>query len=773
MHDFVHLHVHTEYSLLDGACRIKELCRRAAEYGMSSLAITDHGVMYGTVDFYEACIDAGIKPIIGCEVYTASRTRFDKDPMLDSEYGHLILLAENDEGYHNLIKIVSASFTEGFYYKPRTDRELLKKYSKGIIACSACLKGDVPQLILAGDYEGAKKCALEFAGIFGKDNYFLELQSNGLPEQLTVNSALLRISKETGIGLVATNDVHYIDPSDARTQDVLMCIQTGKKISDENRMKFSTNTVYLRSKEEMNELFRNVPEALDNTCRIAERCNVKLHFGRPVLPVFDIPGGLSAEEYLRKLSFEGASERYGAKLPEAVKERLEYELGIISRMGYCEYYLIVWDFIRFAKENGIKVGPGRGSGAGSIAAYCLKITNIDPLKFNLAFERFLNPERISMPDFDVDFSDEHRKDVIDYVIRKYGSDRVAQIVTFGTLAARAAIRDVGRVLDVPYAKVDAAAKLIPFSAGPARLSIPQAIGSNPELKQLYDSDAQIKEMLDTAAKIEGAPRNCSTHAAGVVLTEKPVTDYVPVHKSGDIVATQFPMAVLEKIGLLKIDFLGLRTLSVIQDAQQMVLDNYGVNIDFDDMSHDDPKVFSIIKSGRTSGIFQLESRGMTRFLTELKPDSLEDIIAGIALYRPGPMDQIPRYIENKKDPSKITYETPELEPILNVTYGCIVYQEQVMQIFRDLAGYTMGASDLVRRAMAKKKHDVMEKERGRFIDGAKQRGISESAAVAIFDRMPTLPVTPSIKHTPRAMPLSRTKQRFLKRIIPLNLWPVL
>lgn len=735
MHDFVHLHVHTEYSLLDGACRIKELCRRAAEYGMSSLAITDHGVMYGTVDFYEACIDAGIKPIIGCEVYTAARTRFDKDPMLDSEYGHLILLAENDEGYHNLIKIVSASFTEGFYYKPRTDRELLKKYSKGIIACSACLKGDVPQLILAGDYEGAKKCALEFAGIFGKDNYFLELQSNGLPEQLTVNSALLRISKETGIGLVATNDVHYIDPSDARTQDVLMCIQTGKKIADENRMKFSTNTVYLRSKEEMNELFRNVPEALDNTCRIAERCNVKLHFGRPVLPVFDIPGGLSAEEYLRKLSFEGASERYGAKLPEAVKERLEYELGIISRMGYCEYYLIVWDFIRFAKENGIKVGPGRGSGAGSIAAYCLKITNIDPLKFNLAFERFLNPERISMPDFDVDFSDEHRKDVIDYVIRKYGSDRVAQIVTFGTLAARAAIRDVGRVLDVPYAKVDAAAKLIPFSAGPARMSIPQAIGSNPELKQLYDSDAQIKEMLDTAAKIEGAPRNCSTHAAGVVLTEKPVTDYVPVHKSGDIVATQFPMAVLEKIGLLKIDFLGLRTLSVIQDAQQMVLDNYGVNIDFDDMSHDDPKVFSIIKAGRTSGIFQLESRGMTRFLTELKPDSLEDIIAGIALYRPGPMDQIPRYIENKKDPSKITYETPELEPILNVTYGCIVYQEQVMQIFRDLAGYTMGASDLVRRAMAKKKHDVMEKERGRFIDGTKQRGISESAAVAIFDRM--------------------------------------
>ena len=735
MTDFVHLHVHTEYSLLDGACRIGELCRKAASYGMKALAITDHGVMYGVVDFYEACKEAGIKPVLGCEVYTAPRSRFDRDPMIDAEQGHLILLAENDEGYHNLIKIVSASFTEGFYYKPRVDRELLRKYSKGLIACSACIKGDVAGYLLSGDYEGAKKCALEYSEIFGPDNFFLELQSNGLQEQITVNSGLIRISRETGLPLVATNDVHYLDPDDAQMQDVLMCIQTGKKLSDENRMKFSTNTVYLRSREEMNDLFGKIPEALENTCRIADRCNVEISFGRPVLPVFEIPGGLSAEEYLRKLSYEGAYERYGSDPGSEVIKRLEYELGIISRMGYCEYYLIVWDFIKYAKDNGIKVGPGRGSGAGSIAAYCLKITNIDPLKFNLAFERFLNPERVSMPDFDVDFSDEHRKDVIDYVIRKYGEDRVAQIVTFGTLAARAAIRDVGRVMDVPYAKVDAVAKMIPMAQGPAKMSVNQVLESDPEFKKLYDSDPEIRAMIDTASKIEGMPRNCSTHAAGVVLTKRPVTDYVPVHKSGDIVATQFPMAVLEKIGLLKIDFLGLRTLSVIQDAQEMILKNHGVNIDFDQLPLNDPKVFATIQKGQTAGIFQLESKGMTKFMTELKPDSLEDIIAGIALYRPGPIDQIPKYIENKKAPGSITYDDEKLKPILDVTYGCMVYQEQVMQIFRDLAGYTMGASDLVRRAMAKKKHDVMAKEREKFIDGARQHGVPESAAVKIFDRM--------------------------------------
>ncbi len=702
---------------------------------MKALAITDHGVMYGVVDFYEECLKNGIKPLIGCEVYTAPRSRFDKDPVIDSNYGHLILLAETNEGYHNLIKIVSASFTDGFYYKPRVDKELLKKYSKGLIACSACLKGDIPQLILSGDIDGAVKCASGYSEIFGDGNFFLELQSNGLQEQLIVNNALIRISAMTGIPLVATNDVHYVDQEDYQTQDVLMCIQTGKKLSDENRMKFSTNSVYLRSREEMNDLFNKVPEALENTCRIADRCSVELQFGRPVLPVFEIPGGLTAEQYLRKLSESGAKERYGEDPSDEVKERLDYELSIISRMGYCEYYLIVWDFIKFAKDSGIMVGPGRGSGAGSITAYCLKITNIDPLRYNLAFERFLNPERVSMPDFDVDFSDEHRKDVIDYVIRKYGEERVAQIVTFGTMAARASIRDVGRVMDVPYAKVDAVAKMIPMYQNNAKVSLKQALESNPELKRMYESDPEISQLIDTAAKLEGMPRNCSTHAAGVVLTEKPVTDYVPVHKSGDTVATQFPMAILEKIGLLKIDFLGLRTLSVIQDACALIRKNHGVSIDFDSMEMNDPKVFSLISSGQTSGVFQLESAGMTRFMTELKPDSIEDIIAGIALYRPGPMDQIPIYIKNKNDPSRIVYDTPELKPILEITYGCIVYQEQVMQIFRDLAGYTMGASDIVRRAMAKKKHDVMDKERGKFIDGAKKRGISEQTAVNIFERM--------------------------------------
>ncbi len=733
MKDFVHLHVHTEYSLLDGACRIGELVDKAVSFGMKALAITDHGVMYGVVDFYEACNKAGIKPILGAEVYTAARSRFDREPGLDADYGHLILLSETDEGYHNLIRIVSASFTEGFYYKPRVDRELLRTYSRGLIALSGCLKGDVAQRILAGDIDGARETALSYRDIFGSDNYFLELQSNGMEEQRIVNAGLIRLSKELDIPLVATNDVHFIEPEDAPVQDILMCIQTGKKLSDENRMKFTTGTVYLRSREEMAALFDKLPEALDNTVKIAERCNVTLTFGRPVLPVFDIPGGLSAEQYLRKLCAAGAAERYGAELPQTVRERLDYELGVISSMGYCEYYLIVWDFIRYAREHGIKVGPGRGSGAGSLAAYCLKITNIDPLKYNLAFERFLNPERISMPDFDVDFSDDRRRDVIDYVVSKYGADRVAQIVTFGTLAARAAIRDVGRVTEVPYAKIDAVARMIPEGQFHTRLS--DAVEGNPELKQLYDSDEEVRRLVDTAIKLEGMPRNCSTHAAGVVLTEKPVTEYVPVHKNGDVIATQFPMAVLEKIGLLKIDFLGLRTLTVIQDTVEMIRESRGITIDTDNIDYSDPKVFSTISRGQTSGIFQLEHKGMTRFMTELMPSSLEDIIAGIALYRPGPMDQIPNYIRNKNHPENITYAAEALRPILDVTYGCMVYQEQVMQIFRDLAGYTMGASDLVRRAMAKKKHDVMLKERGRFIEGCGAHGISAEVAASIFEQM--------------------------------------
>ncbi|MBO7407467.1 MAG: DNA polymerase III subunit alpha, partial [Clostridia bacterium] len=614
MREFVHLHVHTEYSLLDGACRIGELVDKAVSFGMKALAITDHGVMYGVVDFYEACNKAGIKPILGAEVYTAARSRFDREPGLDADYGHLILLAENDEGYHNLIKIVSASFTEGFYYKPRVDRELLRTYSRGLIALSGCLKGDVAQRILAGDMDGAAKTALEYRDIFGADNYYLELQSNGMEEQRVVNAGLIRLSRELGIPVVATNDVHFIEPGDAPVQDILMCIQTGKKLSDENRMKFTTGTVYLRSQEEMAVLFEKLPEALDNTVKIAERCHVTLTFGRPVLPVFDIPGGLSAEQYLRQLCAAGATERYGKNLPAYVSKRLDYELGVIASMGYCEYYLIVWDFIRYAREHGIKVGPGRGSGAGSLAAYCLKITNIDPLKYNLAFERFLNPERISMPDFDVDFSDDRRRDVIEYVVNKYGADRVAQIVTFGTLAARAAIRDVGRVTEVPYAKIDAVARMIP--EGQFHTKLADALAGNPELKQLYSTDDEVRRLIDTAMKLEGMPRNCSTHAAGVVLTEKPVTEYVPVHKTGDVIATQFPMATLEKIGLLKIDFLGLRTLTVIQDTVEMIYETRGVRIDTDSINYSDPKVFAVISRGQTAGIFQLEHKGMTRFMTE-------------------------------------------------------------------------------------------------------------------------------------------------------------
>ena len=732
--EFVHLHVHTEYSLLDGACRIKELAKACKERGMDALAITDHGVMYGIVEFYEACKNEGIKPIIGCEVYTAKRTRFDKAPGVDNDYGHLILLAKNNVGYHNLIKIVSKAFTEGYYYKPRVDLELLKEYSEGIICASACLGGDIPQMILRSDYDGAKQLAQQYQEIFGKDNYYLELQSNGLEEQLTVNKALIKISDETGIPLIATNDVHFVNKNDARAQDILVCVQTGKKYNDDNRMKFNTDEVYLRTPDEMKELFRVRTDAIQNTVKIANECNVEITFGRPVLPQFDIPGGLTPAEYLRKLTYEGAAFRYGNTLTPEVSERLEYELSVIISMGYAEYYLIVWDFIKFAKDNGITVGPGRGSGAGSLVAYCLKITNIDSLKYNLAFERFLNPERISMPDFDVDFSDERRKEVIDYVVRKYGEDRVAQIITFGTMAARGSVRDVGRVLDVPYNDVDTIAKMIPMAPG-KQTSIKESIEVNPELKTRYESDFVIKDLLDSAMQLEGMPRNASTHAAGVVLTKDPVTDYVPVHKTGDSVVTQFPMAILEKLGLLKVDFLGLRTLTVIQDAIELIYKNHGVKVNFDTMVMDDKNVYKTISDGKTLGIFQLESPGMTRFIMELQPDNLEDIIAGIALYRPGPMDQIPRYIENKKNPDKVKYLHPILEPILNVTYGCMVYQEQVMQIVRDLAGYTMGQSDLVRRAMAKKKHDVMEKERVNFVKGAEKNGVSQEISNKIFDQM--------------------------------------
>lgn len=732
--DFVHLHVHTEYSLLDGACRIKDLAKACKERGMDALAITDHGVMYGIIEFYEACKNEGIKPIIGCEVYTAKRTRFDKAPGIDNDYGHLLLLAKNNTGYHNLIKIVSKAFTEGYYYKPRVDLDLLREYSEGIICASACLGGDIPQMILRNDYEGAKELALVYNEIFGQGNYYLELQSNGLEEQLIVNKALIKISDETGIPLIATNDVHFVSRSDARAQDILVCVQTGKKYNDENRMKFNTDEVYLRTPDEMKELFKVRRDALENTVKIAEMCNVTIEFGRPVLPQFEIPGGLTPAEYLRKLTYEGAHFRYGENLPNEVAERIEYELSVIISMGYAEYYLIVWDFIKFAKDNGITVGPGRGSGAGSLVAFCLKITNIDSLKYNLAFERFLNPERISMPDFDVDFSDERRKEVIDYVVKKYGEDRVAQIITFGTMAARGAVRDVGRVLDVPYNDVDSIAKMIPMAPG-KQTTIKGAIEVNPELKAKYETNPTVKDLIDSAIQLEGMPRNASTHAAGVVLTKDPVTDYVPVHKTGDSVVTQFPMAILEKLGLLKVDFLGLRTLTVIQDAVELVYKNHGIKVNFDTMPMDDKNVYKTISDGKTLGIFQLESPGMTRFIMELQPDNLEDIIAGIALYRPGPMDQIPRYIENKKNPEKVQYLHPILEPILNVTYGCMVYQEQVMQIVRDLAGYTMGQSDLVRRAMAKKKHDVMEKERVNFVKGAAKNGVSEEISNKIFDQM--------------------------------------
>lgn len=741
--NFTHLHVHTEYSLLDGSGKIKEMVARAKELGMDSLAITDHGVMYGVIDFYRACLAEGIRPIIGCEIYVAPNSRFDREASSsDDRYYHLVLLAENNTGYSNLMKIVSIGFTEGFYYKPRVDMEVLDRYSEGIIALSACLAGEVASNIRKGFYEEGKKAALKLQRVFGEGNFFLELQDHGIPEQKSVNQGLLRMSAETGIPLVATNDIHYTLDSDAKAHDILLCIQTQKKVTDENRMRYEGGQFYLKSPEEMQQIFPYAVEALENTHKIAERCHVEIEFGDYKLPKYDVPEGYTALEYLQKLCREGLEKRYEDPSDE-LKERLEYEIETIRSMGFVDYFLIVWDFIKFAKDNGIIVGPGRGSAAGSIVSYSLEITNIDPLKYNLLFERFLNPERLTMPDIDIDFCYERRQEVIDYVVGKYGKDRVVQIVTFGTMAARAVIRDVGRALDLGYAQVDTVAKMIPTELG---ITIEKALKSNPELKQLYDNDEQIKYLIDMSLRLEGLPRHTSMHAAGVVISKAPVVEYVPLSRaSDDSITTQFTMTTLEELGLLKMDFLGLRTLTVIQNAVRLVnrsLDEEH-QLDIDRVDYNDKNVLALIASAKTEGIFQLESSGMKSFMKELKPRNLEDIIAGISLYRPGPMDFIPKYIKGKNEADSIVYECPQLEPILSPTYGCIVYQEQVMQIVRELAGYNYGRSDLVRRAMSKKKASVMEKERHNFVygndeenvPGCIKNGIPETVANHIFDEM--------------------------------------
>lgn len=737
MSDFVHLHVHTEYSLLDGACRIKRLVSRAKELGQTAVAITDHGVMNGVIDFYKECISQGVKPIIGCEVYVAPRTRFDKVSGIDSSPYHLVLLCKNNIGYQNLIKMVSASFTEGFYSKPRVDLELLREHSEGLIALSACLAGDIPRKLVNDDYDGAKKSAQEYIDIFGKENFFIEIQDHGIVEQKKILNDLYRLSEELSVGLVATNDAHYIEKEDSKMQNVLICIQTNKTIHEEGGLEFSTEEFYLKSKQEMETLFSGYSGAIENTVKIAEMCNVTFEFGNTKLPVYSAPTGESNRDYFYRLCFEGLYKNYGENVDSKIIDRLNYELSIIEKMGYITYYLIVFDFIRFAKENNIPVGPGRGSGAGSLAAYCIGITGIDPIKYNLLFERFLNPERISMPDFDVDFCYERRQEVIDYVIRKYGSDHVAQIVTFGTMAAKQAVRDVGRALGMSYQSVDEIAKLIPNDL---KMTIEKALSVSEKLKEKYDESAQVKELIDMAQKVEGMPRHSSMHAAGVVITDKPVSDYVPLQKNDDSVVTQFPMTTLEELGLLKMDFLGLRTLTVIDDAVKLIKQN---NPDFQEENIDinDKETFAMLSRGSTKGVFQFESAGMREELMALKPDCIEDLIAIISLYRPGPMDSIPQYNKNRHNPSQITYKHPLLKPILDVTYGCIVYQEQVMQIFRELAGYSLGRADLVRRAMSKKKFDVMEKERQNFIygsdeiDGAVKRGVDEKTANEIFDQM--------------------------------------
>ncbi len=740
---FTHLHVHTEYSLLDGSAKIKEIVARAKELGMDSLAITDHGVMYGVIDFYRACKKEGIRPIIGCEVYVAPGSRFAKEGgMSEERYYHLVLLAENDKGYSNLIKIVSKGFTEGYYYKPRVDYEVLKQYSEGIIALSACLAGEVAVNLKRGFYEEGKAAALRLQEIFGKDNFFLEMQDHGIPEQKTVNAALLRMHQETGIDLVATNDVHYIYDTDVEAHDILLCIQTQKKVTDEDRMRYEGGQYYLKSPEEMEELFPYAKEALENTHKIAERCNVEIVFGQYKLPKYDVPEGYDAWTYLQMLCEEGMKRRYPEVTPE-LQARLSYELNIIHTMGFDDYYLIVWDFIKYAKDHNIMVGPGRGSGAASIAAYALGITDIDPIRYQLLFERFLNPERVSMPDFDIDFCYERRQEVIDYVVRKYGKDRVVQIVTFGTMAARGVIRDVGRALDYPYAICDQVAKMIPQELN---ITIEKALESSAELRGLYQTDEKIRYLIDMSKRLEGLPRHTSIHAAGVVIANAPADDYVPLSRGADdAITTQFTMTTLEELGLLKMDFLGLRTLTVIQDAEELINKNRPQKewICMDRIDYDDPNIYEMISSGRSDGVFQLESTGMKNFMKELKPENLEDVIAGISLYRPGPMDFIPKYIKGKQNPESIVYDCPELIPILQTTHGCIVYQEQVMQIVRELAGYSYGRSDLVRRAMAKKKADVMARERKNFVYGNEEEqvkgcianGISEEIGNRIFDEM--------------------------------------
>ena len=736
--NFTHLHVHTEYSLLDGSAKIKELVQKAKDLGMDSLAITDHGAMFGAIDFYKAAKEVGIKPIIGCEVYVAPGSRFVKDQSKGHNYNHLVLLAESNEGYQNLIKLVSCGYTEGFYYKPRIDMELLRQYNKGIIATSACLAGVVARELTQKGYERGKEVALEYEEIFGKGNFFLEMQDHGISEQKIVNEHLLKMSKETGIPLIATNDSHYINKEDAEPHDILLCIQTGKTVNDEDRMKYEGDQFYLKSPKEMHELFHYAPYAMENAHKIGQRCNVEFEFHDLKLPKFDVPQGKTTASYLREVCYQGFNKNY-PNADEALIERIEYELTTIEQMGYIDYFLIVWDFIKYAKDNGISVGPGRGSAAGSIVSYCLSITTIDPIKYNLIFERFLNPERVSMPDIDIDFCYERRQEVIDYVVKKYGDDHVSQIITFGTLAARASIKDVGRALAMPYAEVDKVSKMIPFELG---ITIGKAIKMNPELKNYYEEDERIKYLVDMSRKLEGLPRHSSTHAAGVVICKEPVVNYVPLSTNDGAVTTQYSMTTLEELGLLKMDFLGLRTLTVIQDTVKEIKRIYGIDIDVDNLPDNDLKVYDLISKGKTEGLFQLESAGMKSFMKELAPSRLEDLIAGISLYRPGPMDFIPKYVKGKNTANAIQYTHSSLEPILNNTYGCIVYQEQVMQIVRDLAGYSLGRSDILRRAMSKKKASVMAEERKNFVygigedvPGCVKNGIPAEIAEKIFDEM--------------------------------------
>ena len=731
MERFVHLHVHSEYSLLDGACRIERLVEKVKALGQPAVAITDHGVMYGAIEFYHAAKKAGVKPIIGCEVYVAPRTRFDKQHRVDSSPYHMVLLCENEEGYQNLIKLVSAAYIEGFYNKPRVDNELLRQHHRGLICLSACLAGRIPRMLSAGDYAAAEQAVREYVDIFGKDNFFIELQNHGIEEQKRILPQLIKLARENEVGLVATNDAHYINREDSSNQSILVCIQTGRTVNDPSDLEFQTDQFYIKSLEEMRQAIPDVDEAFENTVRIAERCNLEFEFGKTKLPYFAAPNGEDNLAYFRRMSYEGMHRLYGKDPAPSVIERLEYELGVIAQMGYVDYYLIVHDFIAYAKSRGIPVGPGRGSGAGSLAAYCIGITGIDPIRYNLLFERFLNPERVSMPDFDIDFCYVRRQEVIDYVVQKYGSDHVAQIITFGTMAARAAVRDVGRALALGYQNVDAVAKMIPNELG---MTIDKALSAVPELKKSYESDENIRQLIDVSRALEGMPRHASTHAAGVVITREPADTYVPLQKNDDAIVTQYPMTTLEELGLLKMDFLGLRNLTVIHDAEEMIRRTVP-GFDMESIPMDDAATFKMLGEGHAFGVFQFESAGMRNVITQLGPESIEDLIAVISLYRPGPMESIPRYIRNRHNPRLVTYKTPELRPILEVTYGCIVYQEQVMQICRQLAGYSYGRADLVRRAMAKKKHDVMEKERESFLDGAEQNGIDRKIANEIFDEM--------------------------------------